>query len=136
MTLRLLLILGAYALATFAGCGPTPVVGGTSGVLLAGGEPLADVQLTVYAARDGAWQPIGFADTSADGQFRLLLNEARGPLELEPGDYRFTLQSVGAPVVIPQALARVEATTLQTTWTGNETQLTLTLPTRLAQPRR
>ena len=134
-TLRFPLLAIALGAALIAGCGPRPVVGGTSGVLLAGGEPLADMQLTVYENQLGTWEAIGFADTAADGTFKLLLNEARGPLQLAPGSYRFTLQSVGAPLLVPQQLAQVDTTTLQTEWTGNDTELKLTLPSKLAQRR-
>jgi len=118
------------------GCGPAPVVGGTSGMLQAGGEPLADMQVVVYQAEEGVWKPIGFADTAADGRFQLLLNEARGPLELAPGQYRFTLQSVGSPVQVPKEFGQIEATPLQKTWSGVEPELNLTIPHKLKQPRR
>jgi hypothetical protein len=120
----------------FIGCGPNPVVGGTRGVLLADGAPVADVQVSVYQPEEGSWQPIGFADTASDGTFRLLLNEARGPLQLDEGQYRFTLQSVGAPLVIPRELSAVETTPLQASWSGDEPQLTLNLKQKLVQSRR
>lgn len=126
----------ATSAALVAGCGPRPVVGGTSGRLHAGGEPLGDMQVTAYLAEAGDWKPIGFADTAADGTFRLLLDGARGPLVLAPGEYRFTLQSVGSPLVVPQELAQVERTPLQKTWTGAEGELDLSLPRKLTQLRR
>jgi hypothetical protein len=134
--MRLLIGIVALTMPWLGGCGPSPVVGGTSGLLLAGGEPVADVQVTVYQPAEGDWRPIGFADTAADGTFRLLLNEARGPLQLVRGEYRFTLQSVGAPVVIPNDVKEVGTTSLRSAWTGEEPQLMLQLPKKLVQTRR
>ena len=136
MNVRLLWTAVALLGPLLVGCGPSPVVGGTSGVLRAGGEPLGDIQVTVYQPKDAAWQPIGFADTAIDGTFRLLLSGAAGPLELAPGEYRFTLQSVGAPVIVPKELTDVGTTPLRASWNNEQAQLTLSLPKKLRPTRR
>jgi hypothetical protein len=114
-----------------AGCGPHPVTGGTSGVLRAAGEPLADIQVTVHQAKPEGWETIGFADTTADGSFRLLTLGAAGPLTLPTGEYRFTLESVGSPVIIPKALRQADETPLRVQWDATTANLTLELPQKL-----
>src|SRR5580765_446568 len=106
-----LLVLPALIL---AGCGgTTPVVGGTKGVLQAGDELLGDIQITVHAKDGTAWKPLGFGVTAFDGSFELVTSGAKGPLWLSPGEYRCTLESAGAPVVIPLELTQADATPLK-----------------------
>jgi len=100
------------------GCGPQPVQGGTAGHLLAAGEPLSDVQLTVFQGEGSAFKPLGFGVTTTDGSFQLLQNQARGPLMLTAGDYRVTLESAGAPITIPKQYAKPETTPLRVSWNG------------------
>jgi hypothetical protein len=114
-----------------AGCGPSPVVGGTSGSLQAGGAPLGDVQVKLHQADGTSWRMIGFADSAADGTFQLVTNGARGPLQLAPGEYRCTLESVGAPVLIPPAYAQAETTPLRVSWDESDRDLSLVVPERL-----
>lgn len=114
------------------GCGVQPVVGGTAGELRAGDLPLGDVQVTVHrATSDGTWQPIGFADTRSDGSFELVTPGAAGPLVLEPGEYRFTLESVGSPLRVPKPYLSAEATPLRIAWDGTLDRLRLELPREL-----
>lgn len=110
-----------------AGCGPRPVAGGTQGILRWGEEPLADIQLTVHRVQGGVPTTTGFGVTGFDGKFALFTNGAQGPLKLEPGEYRFTLESVGSPLVIPPAWTKPESTPLQVQWPQG-TSLELQLP--------
>ncbi|MGE3315657.1 MAG: hypothetical protein AB7O26_11120 [Planctomycetaceae bacterium] len=98
------------------GCGVKPVSGGTSGLLLSGGEPLCDVQITVHRINKGELQPVGFGVSTYDGSFELVTNGAKGPLELEAGEYHCTLESVGAPIVIPGEYLRADTTPLKLDW--------------------
>jgi hypothetical protein len=91
------------------GCGQQPVTGGTGGLLSADGNPLSDVQLTVYSA---SGERLGFAVTDSEGTFELVRPGAAGPLQLEAGSYVVTLESVGAPVDLPQKYIDPESTPL------------------------
>ncbi|HEY1066849.1 MAG TPA: hypothetical protein VGE52_12090 [Pirellulales bacterium] len=86
------------ALGGIAGCrrGPKPVEGGTRGVVRAGAVPLREVRVTVYPQADATATELGHAVTAPDGSFALVKPQAAGPLFLPPGEYRITLESVGA----------------------------------------
>jgi hypothetical protein len=117
--------------AQFTGCGPTPVVGGTRGSLRDAGGQLSEMQITVHRSDGGAWHPIGFGVTADDGSFALVTNGAQGPLLLPPGDYRCTLESVGAPVQIPAEYVTADSTPLQVTWSAGSASLDLAVPVAL-----
>lgn len=120
------------ALLLVTGCGgPRPITGGTPGVLRAGGEVLAEVQVTVHQLDVAGPRPIGFAVTGADGTFQLVTNRAREALQLPPGDYCFTLESAGSPARIPVTLARAETTPLKRKWSASDASLTLEVEQRL-----
>ena len=107
------------------GCGVRPATGGTKGVLRTGAEALGDIQLTVHQMDSGVWRQVGFGITGPDGEFELLAPGAEGPLWLTPGEYRCTLESVGAPVQIPKECSQAETTPLKITWTETDDALTL-----------
>jgi hypothetical protein len=125
------LVLLASLLVALAGCGVSPVTGGTPGVLRADGQPLGDVQVRIYRRDADQWLPIGFGDTAADGSFHLVTSGAQGPLQLVPGEYRCVLESVGAPVRIPRDYADIETTPLLVSWSAQDNTLTLDIPQRL-----
>jgi hypothetical protein len=100
--------------AVMPGCGPVPIIGGTSGVLTTDGNPIPDVQVTVYPAVSG--ESLGYAVTRADGSFELIAADSSGPLELERGSYVVTLESVGAPTDLPRAYMHRESTPLRIDW--------------------
>lgn len=114
------------------GCGPRPVAGGSSGVLLAGGDLLGDIQVTLHQAEGDSWRAIGFGVTKIDGTFALVTVGATGPLWLSPGEYRCTLESVGAPVKVPDAYSRAETTPLKISWPTADGSLALEAPERFA----
>lgn len=119
----------ALGLLLLIGCGGVkPVTGGTNGVLHSGAAMLSEIQITVHQVEGEQFKPVGFAVPQADGTFQLVAPEAKGPLRLAPGEYRFTLESVGAPVVIPKEMFKPETTPLKATWTGNETKLDIEVP--------
>lgn len=106
------------AICVIPGCGPKSVTGGTKGTLKSGENPLSDMQVTVHQLDGGTFTPIGFAVTAADGSFELVTNGAQGPLVLGPGQYRFTLESVGTPVEVPEEFHQLESTPLKVDWTS------------------
>ncbi|PQO26318.1 hypothetical protein [Blastopirellula marina] len=112
------LILGSLAtllLCAASGCGPHPVTGGTPGTLTTSGNPLGEMQVNVYLAAS-LDTPIGFGVTAADGSFELVQPAAAGPLQLEPGKYHFTVESVGSPIVVPKKYADSKTTPLEVDW--------------------
>ena len=116
------------SLTLLAGCDRVrPVTGGTPGVLQIPDQVASDLQLTVYREEAGTWQPIGFATTGAGGRFELLLPGAAGPLRLEPGAYRLTVETAGSDLVLPADVGQVTATPLRIQWTGTEPRLELSV---------
>lgn len=107
----------------------TPTSGGTRGVFTVSGKPLSDIQINVYRSSDNAMEKIGFGITDRDGRFQLFTNGAQGPLVLKPGQYRFTLESVGAPVEFPTPYTQPETTPLSVIWSGSEPLIELDIPT-------
>ena len=121
---------------SITGCrGPQPITGGTPGMLRAGGEQLAEMQLTLHQFENGTLRPVGFAVTGMDGSFELVTNEAKGALQLPPGLYRCTLESAGSPLKIPPALASAESTPLRVTWPTSDGSLNLDVQQQLGPAR-
>lgn len=114
------------------GCGAVqPVSGGTTGTLRAGGEVLAEIQVTIHQVDAGSLRPIGFGVTDRDGWFELVTTGAQGPLWLSPGEYRCTLESAGSPIQIPSEYARAETTPLKVAWSAASSELDLEIPTAM-----
>lgn len=79
------------------GCGaPGEIPGGTAGALYANGRPLPDVLVTVFPDTPSATEPLGIGITDREGRFVLRTREPVAPLTLDPGGYRFTVESMGA----------------------------------------
>lgn len=115
-----------------AGCGGVrPVAGGTQGTLSFGDQLLSDIQVTVHQIEGGSWQCVGFGVTDREGSFELVTNGANGALWLSPGEYRFTLESAGAPVQIPKEYSQAESTLLKVSWSGGNSELELKVPMEL-----
>lgn len=116
------------------GCGgPSPVRGGTTGVVRAGELLLAEIEVTVYRLHEGDWELVGTGITNHQGEFALLQPQARGALWLPPGEYRATIASHGAdPVRFPKEFRAPEDTPLIFTWSADQQQLTLDVPTPVA----
>jgi hypothetical protein len=128
---RFSLLLAAAAV-SLAGCGGVqPVAGGTAGTLSFGDQLLSDIQVTVYESDGGSWTPIGFGVTDREGWFELVSNGARGALWLSPGEYRFTLDSAGAPVQIPTEYTQADSTPLKSSWSEQDGELELKLTSEL-----
>lgn len=94
---------------------------------MAGETPVPDVEVKIYAVGDSTH--IGFGATNHEGKFRLVSPKGEGPLWLSPGDYVFTLQSLGpVPPPLSAAYASASKTPLKATWKASDLSLDLKLP--------
>ena len=94
---------------------------------MAGETPVPDVEVKIYAAGNSI--PLGFGATNQEGKFRLVLPKGDGPLWLVPGDYVFTLESLGpVPPPMSAAYANASKTPLKATWKASDTSLDLKIP--------
>lgn len=110
------------------GCsGSKPMTGGTPGTLHLGADPLREVQIHVHRTDDG--QAVGFGVTTEGGAFELFQPGAAGPLHLEPGEYAFTLESLGPETIaLPRDVQNPRRTPLRKSWTASDTRLDLVIP--------
>jgi hypothetical protein len=116
-------------LLVLSGCGGAePTTGGTQGVLHAGPASLSEIQVTIHQLQGNMFRPIGFGVPGADGGFCLVTNGATGPLVLLPGEYRCTLESVGAPVEIPAEYLKADTSPLKVTWSASDQKLDIDVP--------
>ena len=123
-----------FMAAALPGCGGVkPVAGGTQGTLKVAGQLLSDLQVTAHQVKAGSTRPVGFGTTIADGTFKLVTNRAQGPLWLDAGEYRFTLESAGAPVQFPKEYTHADTTPLKLTWAGGDGNLELEVATAVIQ---
>jgi hypothetical protein len=74
---------------------------------------------------------VGFGTTDNAGHFELLTPDGQAALYLEPGNYTFTLESVGPPVQFPEEYLQPETTPLKVTWTADMSSLDLVAPEEL-----
>ena len=129
-------LLLAMGLLLLGGCESNEVVtGGTSGTLTAGGETLTEIQVTVYQKMGSVWEKRGTGVIDSSGKFMLHTPEADAPLTLEAGQYRFTLESAGAPVIIPKPYRSVDSTPLEVAWTTDQSELKLNIADKFALQR-
>lgn len=106
----------ALTMLALNGCRPSAVSGGTKGKLTTDGQPLGEVQISVYRNADGTREKIGFAITADDGTFELVTNGAQESLNLTPGEYCFTLETAGAPLDFAEEYRLPESTPLKLSW--------------------
>lgn len=111
-------------------CGRTGhVAGGTPGLLHAGSVLLSDVQVTLHRVDGTAIEAIGIGTTRTDGRFELVQPGARQAMHLSPGEYRVTVESVGAvPLCFSKDFASAETSPLRVSWTAKSAQLDLDVP--------
>jgi hypothetical protein len=91
----------------------------------------SDINITVHRSSAGSFHPIGFGLTDVEGKFILYQTGAAGPLWLEPGDYVFTLESVGPAIAFPKEYLRPQSTPLKLSWTADSKSADLTLSQKL-----
>lgn len=126
----------AVLLIALSGCdGSGHVAGGTPGRLCSGSVGLADVQVTLYRMAGTTSEMVGHGITRADGRFELVAPGAKKALHLNPGEYRVTVESVGAvPLILRDEFAAADSTPLQVQWTTSSTQLDLDIATPSSNP--
>ncbi|OYW24862.1 MAG: hypothetical protein B7Z55_00955 [Planctomycetales bacterium 12-60-4] len=124
--LRSLVATTCGLLGLLVGCSTQSVSGGTEAVVHSGSVHLADVHVQLFD-RDN--RPVGFGTSGANGALELRQPSATGPLWLTPGEYRVTVESVGAvPLRFPAEYTRPESTPLIVHWSSNDQILDLDLP--------
>jgi hypothetical protein len=130
MSQKIRIVVFLTILAAQSGCGQVQSVsGGTRGRLMAGGNPLSEIQVTVYQGNgSNSPKPLGFGVSATDGSFELVQNGAHGPLRLSPGEYCCTLESVGAPVRLANEYLHAEKTPLKVVWVAGDARLDLEIP--------
>ena len=105
-------------LVALGGCGQasSPMTG-TAGQVLLNGFGFGDIQVNVFG---DAGERVAFGVSDSSGSFRLLTPDASRAVNLEPGKYRLTVESVGSvPVPIPAPLAQPDKTPLVREWSGS-----------------
>jgi len=100
---------------------------GTEATITVAGEPVVDVRVNVFSVKDGAPVEVGFAISRAEGKLKFVQPKASGPLNLEPGTYHFTVEPVGAALLVPKEYSDPTTTPLQVTLPSAD-EITLTLP--------
>lgn len=130
----LAMLLAGLLIGNLTGCGPTPVTGGTPGYLDCQSGPLAEVEVRLHRAKDSSRELIGFGVTGSDGTFELVTPGARGALQLPPGEYVCTFESVGAPITFPEEYQQADRSPLLLSWSPADTILSLELPLRTGNP--
>jgi hypothetical protein len=122
-----------WLLICLSGCGSssTPAVGGTPGSLKFGTTVTSDIRLSVHLNQSGSFLSTGFATTASDGSFVLYSPDAKAPLWLEPGEYSFTLESIGPSLQLPDAYKKPELSPLKITWTSDMKSVDLEVPEKL-----
>ena len=126
-------IILTVAVVVLAGCGggSAPAKGGTPGTLTFGSNVSSDIRVSIHRSVSGGFEVLGFANTAADGTFVLYNSGATEPLWLEPGDYAFTLETIGPPVEFPEEFTRPESTPLKVTWASDMSSIRLDAPPEL-----
>ena len=122
-----------FTVSLLSGCSdaPAPATGGTPGTLTFGAGVTSDINITVHRSTAGSFQPIGFGLTDVEGKFILYQTGAAGPLWLEPGDYAFTLESVGPSIAFPKEYLTPQSTPLKLNWTADSESADLSVPQNL-----
>ena len=122
-----------FSVSLLTGCSdaPAPATGGTPGTLTFGDGVTSDINITVHRNSAGSFQSVGFGLTDVDGKFILYQTGATGPLWLEPGDYVFTLESVGPSIKFPKEYLSPQLTPLTLNWTTDSKSADLSVPQKL-----
>ncbi len=135
MTYRWNLFAALLSLLCIVGCStsPAPAKGGTPGMLTFADGVTSDINVTVFRSLDGGYQQAGFGTTGLEGAFVLYQMGAAGPLWLEPGNYVFTLESIGPPIVFSKEFRSPQTTPLKITWNADSKSVDLYVPQKLLQ---
>jgi hypothetical protein len=122
-----------FTVLLLSGCSDAsaPATGGTPGTLTFADGVTSDINITVHRNSAGRFQPVGFGLTDVEGKFILYQTGAVGPLWLEPGDYVFTLESVGPSIAFPKEYINPQSTPLKLDWTADSTSADLKVSQKL-----
>jgi hypothetical protein len=131
MFIRCLIISVVPAILAGCGGGSSPAKGGTPGTLAFGANVSSDIRVTIHRRASGGFEVLGFANTAADGTFVLYNSGATEPLWLEPGNYAFTLESIGPPIEFPKEFTQPESTPLKVKWESDMSSIRLDAPPEL-----
>lgn len=126
-----LILIGILIGCLFGCSSPAVSKEGSPGTLWFGGQTLSDICLVVYRREGSLFVQAGFGTTDHAGYFHLLTVDGQTPLILEPGDYSFTLESLGPQIVFPDIYLKPETTPLTMTWTADSKSLDLIAPEEL-----
>jgi len=108
---------------------PRATPGGTQGTIHCEGVALDSVQVNVFRREGAAFRAMGFGVSGTDGRFQLVRQNADGPLWLEPGDYTFTLESVGpVPLHWSAHFQDPGTSSLRCSWSATDESLDLDVP--------
>jgi hypothetical protein len=116
-------------LVALIGCGPfsQPTLGGTPGTLTAGELRIPDFEVKIFET--GSTKPLAVGTTDGDGKFQLVQPKGEGPFWLLPGEYGFTLDSVGpSPPRMPANYSNPSKTPLKVKWKPDDKTLDLRIP--------
>lgn len=111
----------------FTGCGTPPAIpGGTPGKLHTAGQPLGDVRITVF---DHEGHPQAFAVSDRQGNFQLRQESTLEGVHLQPGSYRFTIESTGEfRMLWPKVYRSPEKSPLKINWNAEQSEIDLDVP--------
>ncbi len=132
MTIRMQIILGVL-LACIAGCQQrsAEITGGTPGTLRFGSQTIGDLVVVLHRGSGTTFEQVGFGRTNAAGEFQLVVQGKEEPLQLPPGDYVVTLESLGPPIAFPKEYVLADKAVLKVSWTDASSQLDLQAPESL-----
>ena len=132
MAIRICILTVGILTGCLQGCSsPTVSKDGSAGSLWFGTETLGDICVVVHRKESTSFQSIGFGTTDQAGFFHLLKTGGQDPLILEPGEYVFTLESVGPQIEFPDEYLNAETSPLKATWSAESTSLDLKAPEEL-----
>ncbi|MBL8809919.1 MAG: hypothetical protein JNM43_07075 [Planctomycetaceae bacterium] len=136
MSIRMKIIFLGVLIGCLIGCQQrsSEIVGGTPGTLKFGNEALADLAVVLHRVNGSSVEQVGFGRTNGAGEFQLVVQGREEPLQLPPGDYVATLESLGPPIVFPKEYCIAEKSVLKVQWTGSSERLNLEAPEKLLAP--
>lgn len=133
-TKAFLLFLGIISILAgcLSGCGSSAISrDGSPGSLSFGTQTLSDICVVVHVQDGSEFRSPGFGITNHEGSFHLLRTASQDALKLEPGEYSFTLESLGPQIVFPADYLDPKKPPLKVTWTAEMASLDLRAPEKL-----
>lgn len=110
------------------------ITDGTPGSLKFGSQTVSDLAIVLHRVNGSSFEQVGFGRTNEAGEFQLVVQGKEEPLQLPPGNYVVTLESLGPPIVFPKEYISAEKSVLKVQWTNSSTRLDLEAPEKLLAP--